>query len=106
MKIRVVGTELFQVNRRTDRHYESNRCFSQSLQTRLKTIVKKLDDAKSVCIILCSFDRIRLKIVPVVVRYSHLEKRVLKKVVIFYSYWRSNYLLTRRKLWRTCGGIP
>ena len=87
MKIRLVGTELFQVDRRTDRHYESNSCFSQSVQTRLKTIVKKLDEAKSLCI-LCSCNRIHLKIAPVV-RYFHLEKRILTKIsLFFYSYWR------------------
>jgi len=43
-----------------------------------KTIVKKgLVEAKSVCIFLCSFNHIHLKIVRVVFRYFHLEKRIL-----------------------------
>ena len=110
MKIRLVGTELFQVGRRTDRHYESNSCFSQSVQTRLKPVVKKLDEAKSVCTFLCSFNHTHLKIVPIVVRYFHLENRILTKIPLFFipigENFRSNYLLTRRKLWRKCSVIP
>ena len=61
MKIRLVGVALFHVDGRTDEHEEGNSHFSQFLRTRVKTIVKQLDEAKSVGLFSCSFNHIHLE---------------------------------------------